>query len=180
MENGFNEIVNVLRDSRRPLKCDEVAKHFGLKASELRKTLNRWCEETPDKNEPLIAKIETEHNTYYTVNDGIRVGEIEHMAAYMGTYLAHMMDYFEETEKNARMAKKGIRGIYAEIISLMGIFVSVFSLIVINANIMTSLIDKDVCDIVGSCIIINGCTLVVITVLISLIHLVIVKPLNEQ
>lgn len=180
MESKLDEIIKFLRDSRRPLKCNEIAEHFGLKVSELRKTLNKWCEETPDNNEPLIAKIETDRNIYYTVNEGISCAEFDHMEVYMGTYLAHMRDYFEETEENAKIAQKGIKGIYAEVISLMGIFVSVFSLIVINANIMTSLIDKDVCDIVGSCIIINGCTLVVITTLMLLIHLIIVKPLNEK
>lgn len=182
MEIRLDDVRQFLKNNRNPLKCDEIAKHFRVRKNGLRNELNKWCEKSSEdgEGEPKIAKIETGQNIYYTVNDGITCGEMNHMAVYMATYLAHMRDYFEETEKNAKSAKEGIKEIYAQIISLMTIFISIFSLIIINANIMTSLMDKEVNDIISSCVIINGCTLMVIVVLIVLIRLIIVRPLSKK
>lgn len=127
-----------------------------------------------------VAKIYTSNESiYYTNNGGITALEHNQLKLFIGKYIAEVKDLVDEVDIVANETHKKQKSLYAELISLMGIFVALFSLIVINVNMLQSIIDKTAKEIAFICVTVNGCTIGVILIAVLLIRWLLIKPLKK-
>lgn len=198
MEYDYDELIEYLDSSVIPVKLEYIIDALGIeKEKSFKKQIHKWAEEGNSeiinwfenaksdgvncKERPKsIVEIKTSKNIYYTNFKPASIFESTNTKAYFGTYIAQMCDLIEEVEHVATSVENKQKSLYAEVISLMGIFVAIFSLIVINANLVQAIAEKTVQEIISICIIVNGCTVVAIFVLLLFIRYLIINKLNKK
>ena len=86
----------------------------------------------------------------------------------------------EILEKKVEQVRGEMKSLYANIISLMGIFVSIFALIVVNANITFSLTSENMREVFWGIIVMNVVVVVCILALLIGIRFILVGKLLKK
>lgn len=87
---------------------------------------------------------------------------------------------YEELAENVERVDKNVNGLYANIISLMSIFVAIFALITVNANMVFNVTPENMAPIFWGIIKVNGFVVVCIIALLFGVRLIIINPLIEN
>lgn len=175
MENNLSDkILELLENSNRPMTDVEISKALGYTLSSIIRAIHVLNEK--DK----LVTVKTQSRTYYFGKQKPATNaDLSNMNNIIATSTVKVVDANEDLKEDIKKVENKINKIYINIISLMGVFVALFSLITINVNLVYKVIISPSHDAIVASIIINLSAVIMITALLILIRLIIINPLKK-
>lgn len=93
--------------------------------------------------------------------------------------LVNTLSKYNELSKEIENSQKQLKSIYANIISIMSIFVSIFALITVNGNIVFSITQENLTNYISGIILVNIFVIICIISLLLAIKFLIINGLNK-
>lgn len=94
--------------------------------------------------------------------------------------IVNVKDRYTDLEEKVKRIDDNVNSIYVNIISIMSVFVAIFSLITVNANMVFDLSKEDVCNVIWGIILMNIFVVICILVLLFGIRKIIIKPMHDS
>ncbi len=174
MSDIDKRIEEIVRE-KGPITLVNICKELDLDIaiSSIRISLNRLVEEGQ------ISKLEAKNsgNIYYYAPRGATFSDVSNMHKEIAKETVEVKDTYEELEKKYEKINKSVNGIYANIISIISIFVGIFALITVNANIVFKLTEENMENVFIGIIAINIFVVICIIALLLMVRFVIIEPL---
>lgn len=130
--------------------------------------------------EEKIAEIGTSRGVYYTEVSEITAEQFDKLGTETKKITFRAQDDMQNVADEVKLLKNQIERIYVDFISLMAIFVAVFSLVSVNANIIAAVADKCICYIVRTTVIVNISVCFCMFIFVLLIRAIVLKPIKER
>lgn len=92
----------------------------------------------------------------------------------------NVRDDYKDLSEKIETIDKNVNGIYANIISIMSIFVGIFALITVNANIAFELTQENMCEVFCGIIVMNIFVVICIITLLIGIRVILINPMLEK
>ena len=127
---GFEDkILRLMEVYDRPVTAAEIAQEFDMPQKRINEALIRL-----EKDSKVVAFI-NKHNryTYFALNAGSSQYENALTQKYI-SLTEGLEEKYKKVDKRNQELEKRINSLYANILTLMGIFVALFALIVINVQ----------------------------------------------
>lgn len=86
-------------------------------------------------------------------------------------------DAYDDLAEKYDEVSKNVNGLYANIISIISVFVAIFALITVNANITFELTKQNMCDVFWGIIVVNVFVVICIMILLVATRIFIINPL---
>ena len=86
-------------------------------------------------------------------------------------------DAYDDLEEKYNEVNKNINGLYANIISIISVFVAIFALITVNANITFTLTTQNMYDVFWGIVKINIFVVICIIAMLGATRILIINPL---
>ena len=174
-ENELNE------DEKKIVKALE--KSTALSLGELRRQSGMSMQATVNavqslKANGIVKRQGTQNGAYYFLAK-ITYGQFETGEVFSNAVI-NAKATNEILEKKVEQVRGEMKSLYANIISLMGIFVSIFALIVVNANITFSLTSENMREVFWGIIVMNVVVVVCILALLIGIRFILIGKLLKK
>ena len=171
MDSIKDEILNYLISSNDAFSLTQIAEIYRLSASSTHMILEKLVKDEK------IKKFITNKGTYYIHSKNATYDDLSNMHYEITKETTKAKDQYEDLNSEINLLKEKLGRIYLDIISLMAIFVAVFSFISINTSIVFQLSKNNQYDVFRGIIITNLSLAITLVLLITLIRLIIVNPL---
>lgn len=166
-----DKIVQFLRDAEVPQTLQNIAGATNVSMAGASVLLKKLVEQQK------VLRIETNRNIYYTVNREATFGDVANMHNEIAKETVKAKDNYEELKEDMEQIRENVNSIYVNIISVMSIFVAIFALITVNANIAFELTTQNMYDVFWGIIKINIFVAICIIVLLIGVRVIIINPL---
>lgn len=134
--------------------------------------MNKLCEEGKiDKVQASSGRM------YYMLNRKTTYEDLSNIHVEIAKDTIDAKDSYEDLIHEMALISENVNGIYANIISIISVFVAIFALITVNANIAFELTKDNMCDVFWGIIAVNIIVVVCIIALLVATRLIIVNPL---
>lgn len=164
-----NQILKLLEEPRR---LEEISEKLCVSKASCFRTLAELIEQ--DK----VMQISLgNRGTYYIIKKKAISDNVSDLNATIVKETVVAKDNYENLKKKVEKIDTNVNGLYANIISIMSIFVAIFALIAVNANIAFELTEQNMqgvfCGIIG----VNLLVVVCMIILLVVVRIIIIKPL---
>lgn len=171
-DNSEDEINNFIKGNYA-VSYDEILEHTSIPQDELDEILQKLIHDGK-----IIKRAES--IIYYISNDGLTADEFDHAYKVFGNTVVKMKELYISLKLKTKDLENSINRFYINIITIMGVFVAVFSLISINVKEIATIASNPDEQAVKSCIIIEIAALLTIAVMLLLIKLIFKLPKNKN
>ena len=172
MKSAEERILDLLNE-KAPMTIRKIAEETSMSHSTCARVLAKLCEE--DK----IVKIQgsSSGRAYYLMNREATVADVSNMHIEIAKDTIDARDSYEDLSNDMAKMKENVNGLYANLISIIAVFVAIFALITVNANIAFELTKENMCDVFRGIIAVNIFVVVCIIALLIATRLIIVNPI---
>lgn len=172
MKSAEERILDLL-NKKAPMTIKRVAEETAMPYSTCARALTKLCEE--DK----IVKIQgsSSGRAYYLVNREATIGDVSNMHIEIAKDTIDARDSYEDLSGDMAKMKENVNGLYANLISIIAVFVAIFALITVNANIAFELTNANMSDVFKGIIAVNIFVVVCIIALLIATRLIIINPI---
>ncbi|MGO5071763.1 winged helix-turn-helix transcriptional regulator [Roseburia faecis] len=171
MKNTEEKILDLL-DKKSPMPFREIAKEAGISYATCARELAKLCQE--DKTVEIQGQS---GRLYYIPNRKATYEDISNMHIEMAKDTVDAKDSYEVLSNDMAKMKENINGLYANLISIIAVFVAIFALITVNANIAFKLTKENMCGVFSGIIAVNIFVVVCIIALLIATRLIIINPI---
>ena len=170
-----NEILELLKE-KAPMSTRQISEELNITSAFCLHNIEKLVE----KNQ--ISKLQASNSgkAYYLVNKEATIGDLSNMHIEVAKETVNAKDNYEDLEEKLAKVDRNVNGIYANIISIMSIFVCIFALITVNANIAFKLTQENMNNIFCGIITMNIFVVLCIVVLLISIRILIINPLVKK
>ncbi len=194
-ENINDRILEYLDFTQSPMTLDSISEYFNLSRNRAERALDELI------MGGLVLKIFPQNSNidkraYYT-NAKCKIKEIaidENKGEEADKHTESNMDMHIEIAQEVINAKdnytdlkgkidhidKNVNGLYANIISIISVFVAIFALITVNANIAFTLTEQNMDGVFTGIVVINLFVVICILILLIGVKLIIINPLIRK
>ena len=172
MKSAEERILDLLNE-KAPMTIIRIAEETSMSRSTCARVLAKLCEE--DK----IVKIQgsSSGRAYYLVNREATVADVSNMHIEIAKDTIDARDSYEDLSNDMVKMKENVNGLYANLISIIAVFVAIFALITVNANITFELTKENMCDVFRGIIVVNIFVVACIIALLIATKLIIINPI---
>lgn len=190
------QILKYLGECVSPMTVESISDKFLRPQQEVQRALDELM--AGKKINKITPENSNTGRVYYTVRDEkITISDENEkinsdngetrVKAVFDQVIVNAKDYYEDLTDNyedlivkIEGIDKNVNGIYVNIISMMAIFVAIFALITVNANIVFTLTEENAKNVLVGIIVINIFVVICIIVLLFGVKLIIIKPLLDK
>ena len=180
------KIINYLEKSLSPMTAVSMSHDLNESLNNIERALGEL--EVGNLVEKIIPKNKNSNRIYYAVKrnsfngiDEKNVSNNEKAVNAVKSAIAQetvdVKDGYEDLSEKIERVDKNVNGLYANIISIMSIFVAIFALITVNANIVFKLTQEDMQAVFLGIITINVFVVICILALLMGVRRIIINPL---
>lgn len=172
MKSAEERILDLLNE-KAPMTIRKIAEETAMPHSTCARVLAKLCEE--DK----IVKIQgsSSGRTYYLVNREATFADVSNMHIEIAKDTIDARDSYEDLSNEMVSIQENVNGLYANLISIISVFVAIFALITVNANIAFKLTESNMHNVFCGIIAINIFVVICIIVLLLATKLIIINPM---
>lgn len=172
MKSTEEKILDLLNE-KSPMQLKEIANVAGITNAACARVLAKLCQE--DK----IVEIQgsASRRMYYIPNRKATYKDISNMHIEIAKDTVDAKDSYEDLSNDMAKMKENVNGLYANLISIIAVFVAIFALITVNANIAFTLTKENMCGIFSGIIVVNIFVVVCIIALLIATRLIIINPI---
>lgn len=170
--NMLEEIEELLNENG-PLTQKQIADTLNISVMSCRSHLQKLVDEGK------VTQVSSQNNrrTYYFINKTATYKDVENMHSEIAKETVNVKDAYEDLKEKYDEVNKNVNGLYANIISIISVFVAIFALITVNANITFKLTQKNMYDVFWGIIEVNIFVVICIVILLVVTRVLIINPL---
>lgn len=183
------QILEYLRGCISPMTVESISYKFHHSQREVQRALDELM--AGEKIKMIKPENSNTGRVYYTVRDEKKAISDENEKADLDNgetrvktvvdqVIVNAKDNYEDLTVKIEGIDKNVNGIYVNIISMMAIFVAIFALITVNANIVFTLTEENATKVLVGIIAINIFVVMCIIALLVGVRLIIIKPLLDK
>lgn len=165
------KILQFLQETKEPKAYKEIAQTLGYSLTSVKTALMKLVDEQK------VFKIETTRNIYYSIVKKATWEDVSNMHNEIVRETVMTKDSYADLREDIEKIGNNVNGIYANIISIMAVFVAVFALITVNANITFKLTQNNMCHVFWGIVVINIVVVICIIALLLGVRIIIINPL---
>lgn len=170
--NLEEKILQFLQEAKEPKSYKEIEQTLlGYSLVSVKTALTKLVDEQK------VLKIGTTRNIYYSIDKKTTWEDVSNMYNEIAKETVMTKDNYADLREDIEKIDTNVNGIYANIISIMSIFVAIFALITVNANIVFKLTQENMCQVFLGVILVNIFVVICIIALLAGIRLIIINPL---
>ena len=173
--NIENEILDLL-DEKAPMSMHQIAEELGI--------MNSMCvrnlAELVKKGKIVKLQANSSGKAYYLLDKKATFEDISNMHIEVARETVNAKDNYEDLEEKIEKVASNVNSMYANIISIMSIFVCIFALITVNANITLKLTQENMNNVFCGIITMNVFVVICIVSLLIGIRAIIINPLIKK
>ena len=175
-------ILELLKSTTEPLNLMELSKVSELSHVTVMQSIKQLLKEDAiievgshldDINRKRRYFIASE-NTHATHND------LANMKKMIATIVADSKSKYDDLEDQAKKTNVQLSKIYINIIAILGVFVAIFSILVVNINFINNFQMQSWSSLFKMLGVINLSLVITLGALLFLIHLFVVRPLKKR
>lgn len=170
-----DEIIELLEE-KAPLSLMQISDQLSITKATGANCLRRLI----DDGKVLKLQAKNSNKSYYLINKEATLLDVSNMHTEIAKETIEVKDTYENLAKKYDKVSENVNSIYANIISIMSIFVAIFALITVNANIAFELTTQNMQDVFWGIIKINIFVVICIIALLVGVRLIIINPLLEK
>lgn len=177
-----DQILELLKTTTTPLSESEISAKLEIKATEAVQTIKKLEQDKLIIEVGSNIKDENRKRRYYiAVTKAVTThADLVTMNTTIATYSADSKDLFAELSEKVSRAEEQFSKIYINIISILGVFVAIFSLIIVNTSVISNFHAKCQGDLLVTLGAVNLSLIIALTCLLLLINLFVVRPLKNK
>jgi hypothetical protein len=168
------EMYKEITKAKEPIDLEEL-----YKKTNFDKDLIKICIDELIKNK-LIEGIKNNNKTYYKLTNSDNEGKLKEVKENLVADTFTAIGEVDELREKIKKMDSNINLIYINIIAIIALFISIFSIITINTNTVAELVKSSGNEIIKSIILINISMVASIGIMLFLINCFIIKPLKKQ
>lgn len=180
------KIINYLEKSLSPMTAVSMSHDLNESLNNIERALGEL--EVGNLVEKIIPKNKNSNRIYYALKrnsfNGIDEKNVSNNEKAVNAVKSAIVqetvdvkDGYEDLSEKIERVDKNVNGLYANIISIMSIFVAIFALITVNANIVFKLTQEDMQAVFLGIITINVFVVICILALLMGVRRIIINPL---
>jgi len=166
-----DEILQFLQNVEEPKSLIEISQSCDFDKESTSGALNKLIDEGK------VFTIRTTRNVYYAIERKATWDNVANMYNEISQKTIVARDNYNELNERIENIGNNVNGIYANIISIMAVFVAVFALITVNANITFKLTQNNMCHVFWGIVVINIVVVICIIALLLGVRIIIINPL---
>lgn len=176
-------ILELLKELDRPLTITDISQQLEIKNTAL---IQLRLNELINDGKVIAQSIRNSENNikeYYSINRETPWDDVNKMHAFISKDMATSIENskelnakneelnakYEELKENYVQIEKKMKNIHADIITIMGVFISIFSLITINVNFIPTVSKYCAYQIIMFFVLINIVTILSISILLAIL-----------
>lgn len=171
MEHERKAILKILEE-KAPTTGKEIAEEASIRYSTCVNLLSDLCDEGK-----VVRIKSTSGKVYYLLNKQATVRDVSNMHIEIAKDTIEAKDSYEGLSNEIASMRENVNGLYANLISIISVFVAIFALITVNANIAFTLTKENMCGIFSGIIVVNIFVVVCIIALLIATRLIIINPI---
>ncbi len=172
----LEEIEELLNESG-PLTQKQIADTLNISVASCRINLQRLVDEGK------VTQLSSQNNRrlYYFINKAATYKDVANMHSEIAKETVNAKDTSEDLKEKYDEVNKNVNGLYANIISIIALFVAIFALITVNANInFASLQLENMYDVFWGIVKINVFVVICIIAMLGATRILIINPLIKE
>lgn len=183
------KIINYLEKSLSPMTAASMSRDLNESLNNIDRALGEL--EVGNLVEKIIPKNKNSNRIYYALkrnsfngidkknvsNNEKAVNAVYAVKSAIVQETVDVKDGYEDLSEKIERVDKNVNGLYANTISIMSIFVAIFALITVNANIVFKLTKEDMQAVFLGIIAINVFVVICILALLMGVRRIIINPL---
>lgn len=179
-EKNINEqILSFLKDATSPMTLESIADEFVIPQNRARRALDEL--QCGGKVIELSPENKNNGRKYYTTTDKTPHFTDRDKDNYLEKTIVqetvNVRDDYKDLSEKIETIDKSVNSIYANIISIIAVFVAIFSLITVNANIAFELTDANMRNVFFGIIVVNIFVIACIITVLVATRLIIINPI---
>ena len=175
-ERDSESEIFALLNEKAPLSITQIAEELKITRSVCMHRLKALLE----SGKIVQMRASNSGKSYYIVNKQATVADIGNMHIEIAKETVEAKDAYGELVDKVEKIDSNVNGIYANIISIMSIFVCIFALITVNANISFELTQENMQNVFKGIVVVNISVVVCIVALLVGVKLILIKPLEAK
>lgn len=178
-EDINEQILCFLEDATSPMTLESIADAFVITQNRAKRALD----ELQAGGKVIVFSPQNKSNArkYYTTKKEKFDCKDENGENYLQKSIVqenvNVRDDYKDLLEKIETIDKNVTSIYANIISIISVFVAIFALITVNANIAFELTKENMCDVFRGIIAVNIFVVVCIIALLIATRLIIINPI---
>lgn len=171
MSNITEQIEDLLKESG-PLTQKQIAEALNVTAGSCVIGIKKLVDEGN------VTQVRSQSNRmYYFINKEATYKDVSNMHNEIAKETVNAKDTYEDLIEKYDEVNKNINGLYANIISIISVFVAIFALITVNANITFTLTTQNMYDVFWGIVKINIFVVICIIAMLGATRILIINPL---
>lgn len=171
----FEEMIfRYLENENMPLSARQISEQLGFTKASILIALDKL------KRNDEIIEIGNPPKLYYIVKRKPTENDLSNMHFEIAKETVKAKISYDDLADKVEMVDKNINVLYANIISLMSIFVAIFALITVNANMVFNLTTENMSEIFWGIIKVNGFVVICIITMLWGVRVIIINPLIKR
>lgn len=174
-KNMLEEIEELLNESG-PLTQKQIADTLNISVASCRINLQKLVDEGK------VTQLSSQNNRrlYYFINKAATYKDVANMHSEIAKETVNAKDTYEDLKEKYDEVNKNVNGLYANIISIIAVFVAIFALITVNANITFKLTTENMYDVFWGIVKINVFVVICIIAMLGATRILIINPLIKE
>ena len=173
MDRNISKEIQQLLEISPAMTITNISEELGITKATCLTCLNDLI----DKKIVYSFKTKNGRKTYYSIEERTTVNDIENMRKVVKEETVNAKDAYDDLEEKYNEVNKNINGLYANIISIISVFVAIFALITVNANITFTLTTQNMYDVFWGIVKINIFVVICIIAMLGATRILIINPL---
>lgn len=130
----------------------------------------------------IISEFEAENSgkKYYYIEEEMSNKDVSDMRKVVTEETINVKDTYNDLTEKYEKVSKNVNGLYANIISIIAVFVAIFALITVNANITFDLTTQNTYDVFWGIVKINVFVVICIIAMLGATRILIINPLIKE
>lgn len=174
LQRKIDDICQFLVEQKRPIAFRDIAEYGNLSQVSTANILQKL------ESEHKVSKTKTDRSMYYMANISMEAEDLDNLHTIIQLDTVQAKDDYEIIAEKMEKVEKNVNLLYANIISIIAIFVAIFSLITVNANIAFKVTEENLNGVFQGIIFLNAFVVVCIVILIMAVRIVLINPLIEK
>lgn len=185
MSDISKDILDLLESSGKPLSLSEIASDLFYSRSNLFITLKKMVDEKQIQS--YTAKTAKGNINYYAKTGAVNEASTKNIEILIDELNQKYVNLDSDLQSKSEILDKRIeevenntKNIYLNIISIMAVFIAIFTLVISNVEVLKEYITTNdtICDVVMKMAVINIPLVIVIFFVLLMIRCLILKPLK--
>lgn len=182
MPNIEESVLDLLEKSADPMNINEISQALGISIRTTHHCIQKLLQDEKIIEVGLKLDDINRKRQYYTIIQKERTtwNDLEQMSLSIANTKVGSKELYFNLQDKVEAIEENINKLYINIIAILGVFVAIFSIIIVNTSVLVNATTIGNVDLLKKIGIVNGSLVITITALLLLIKYLIIMPRKSK